>query len=225
MINYLEYGLDNKMQLTASVPTIAYDRAMSESRLPEVIEGEAQLVSVNSEKGGVLLTLNHQWFKEEERDVASAEAGASQWLYALTSTRKFTPDELVNPDLDVQMMQSSTGDLSGQSRLGFRAKLTWPLNNYEMSQKLATLTMRETARTFGYLEESIIDSAFASVDHEHGVLLQALNIGCCCVSTDGMVFKPEAKQIQLSGHNLYNRQVMLTCFTGLVTLARLRKIT
>ena len=203
---------------------VAYDRAMKESRLPELLDDETGLVLADPEKGGVRLTLSDEWFKKNKRtvdDTESTEAAASRWLYAITATRRFTPDELFDPDLNVQMMQKSTGDGSGQGRLGFQAELAWPLSDNETSQYLAINGMRKMALMFGYLDESIIDSVYAGVDKD-GVLLQALDIGCCCVSTNGMTFDATEKKAELFGHNLYNRQLMLTCFSGLVALARSR---
>jgi len=220
MVNYLRYDLDSEMQLSAEIPTIAYDRAMKETRLAEIIESENPFVTVNPERSGVHFTFNKASFKRLRTD--DIEAGASRWLYAINSTRKFTPNDLIDPDLDAHMMQVSSGDMSGQGRLGFNAELAWPLRNYEQAQEMATRAMRETALTFGYLQKSIIDSAYASADHEHGVSLQALDIGCCCVATDGNFFDPKEIRAELYGHNLYNRQVMLTCFSGLVALARAR---
>jgi len=225
MINHLRYSFETPTRLMVEVPMVAYDRAMKESRLPELLDDETELVLASPEKGGVRLTLSDQWFKENKRtvdDTESTEAAASRWLYALTSTRRFTPDELLDPDLNVQMMQKSTGDGSGQGRLGFHAELTWPLNNNDMAQELAIYGMRKMALMFGYVDKSIIDSVYAGVD-ENGVLLQALDIGCCCVSTSGMTFEAAEPKAELFGHNLYNRQLMLTCFSGLVALARSRK--
>ena len=91
-----------------------------------------------------------------------------------------------------------------------------------MAQELAIYGMRKMALMFGYVDKSIIDSVYAGVD-ENGVLLQALDIGCCCVSTSGMTFEAAEPKAELFGHNLYNRQLMLTCFSGLVALARSRK--
>jgi len=224
MINHLRYAFDSPTQLVVEVPMIAYDRAMQESRLPELLDDETGLVLATPEKGGVRLTLSDQWFKENKRtidDTESTEAAASRWLYALTSTRRFTPDELLDPDLNVLMMQKSTGDGSGQGRLGFNAELAWPLSDNDTSQYLATNGMRKMALMFGYLDKSIIDSAHAVVN-ETGVVLQALDIGWCCVTTDGMAFDASESKAELLGHNLYNRQLMLTCFSGLVALARSR---
>jgi hypothetical protein len=223
MINHLRYDLDSKNQITAEVPMIAYDQAMKETRLPEVIEGEAQLVSVTLGKGGVHLTLTDQWFKEKKREMHNVEAGASQWLYALTSTKRFTPPEMIDPLLEVNMAQSSSGDLSGQQRLQFSAELGWPLQDYEAASQRATQVMRKMALTFGYIDKSNVkEGVFANANHEHGITLEALDVGSCSVDTDGMLFSSSERQAHLVGHNLYNRQLMLTCFSGLVALARTR---
>jgi hypothetical protein len=220
MMNRYEYNFDEKGQLTVNVPNEAYDLAMRETRLPEIIEHEAQLVRAETKKREVVLILDKTWFNAEEREVHESEAAASQWLYALTATRRRVSDDLVDPDLDVHMMQDSNGDRSGQDRLAFHAELAWPLQDYEKAQATATKTMQEMARTFGYLSESIIDAAFASVRREDGMQLQALDIACACVSTDGISYDQDSKRIELFGHNLYNRQLMLTCFSGLVAVAR-----
>jgi hypothetical protein len=222
MTNAYRYDFDSESQLVVEMPMVAYDRAMRQTQLAGIIESDGGFVSEQNHLGGKLLTLNKAPFKNGRLSREDAEAGATHWLYALTSTRPFVPPGLVDKHLDVHMSQDSSGDLSGQYRLGFQADLKWPLADDETASRKATRVMREMALNFGYLKGAIIDSAYAGASNEQGVELQALDVGCCCVHTDGMVFDPLESKAKLVGHNLYNRQLVLTCLSGLVALARTR---
>jgi hypothetical protein len=222
MTNSFRYDFDSHSQLTVEMPMVAYDKAMRRTKLGEVLEDDKGFVSIETHRGGVLLTLNKAPFKNGKLSNDDAEAGASRWLYAINSTRQNAPDTLIDRYLDVHMSYDSPGDLSGQERLGFHAELKWPLQNYERAQRMATLAMQDTALTFGYLKKSIVSSAYAVANREQGVELQALDAGCSCVTTDGMTFDPTQERTDLYGHNLYSRRIMLTCLTGLVALARTR---
>lgn len=220
MIEQVKYRFGEDIQLVAEVPTAVFDEALKETKLPDVIENKHNLVNVDAQEGGVTLTFNKQPFKEHRWPMDQAEAAASQWLYAINAVQAYTPKELIDPRLEVFMSQDSPGDLSGQQRLGFHGILAWPLRSFEAAESVATTVMRDAAVTFGYLDKKIADSVHASVHPEYGVELQALDIACSCVSTDGMYYNPVDTQVELYGHNLYNRQLMLTCFIGLVALAR-----
>lgn len=223
MTEFLRYHLDNALQINMDMPNAVFDRAMTETRLPEILSHDLNLVSYAALENGARLTLNKQPFKEHQWDSSDAEAAVSQWLYALIAARKNAADEYIDPTMDVHMHMDSLGDLSGQNRLPFQATLSWPIESPDQAARLATKAMRDTALTVGYLDESIQDAAYATVSHDHGVEFQSLDIACCCVGTDGMSFNPNANLIELEGHNLYNRQVVVTCFAGLVAASQFRR--
>lgn len=222
MTEHLRYAVDDDARLTLDVPEQVLAASLEHSRLAEILQRDERLVLLNALPEGGRLTFDPTAFLEPDRTEERAEAYASQWLHAFNAVHKNTPAELQDPRLTVRMSDGPLPDASGQGRRGMTAKLSWPLENDQQATKVATEMMRRLATTFGYLAPSIADSAGAFVHRERGVEFQALDIACSCLGTNGMTFRPEAPVAELHGHNLYNRQVVLTCLGGLVAAVSAR---
>lgn len=216
MTEHLYYAVDDDARLTLDVPEQVLAASLRHSRLAEILQRDEQLVLLEALPEGGRLTFDPTAFLAPERTEGRAEAHASQWLHTFNAVHKHTPAGLRDPRLDVRMSDGPLRDASGQGRRGMTAKLSWPLENDQQASKAATDVMRRLATTFGYLAPSISDSAGAFVHRERGVEFQALDMACSCLGTDGMTFRPEEPLVELHGHNLYNRQVVLTCLGGLV---------
>jgi hypothetical protein len=220
MVERLRYDFDNE-NLVLDVPQAIVESTMAETRLDEVLSSSERLVRLENGDGGARFIFDGRAFtKQLKKQPDGAEPFASHWLYTLNEVRRRTPVEFLDPNLDVEMSDGPLQDASGQQRRGMRADLAWPMPDDQDATYLATIAMRRTALQFGYVGKSIIDSVYASANLQHGAELQALDIGCCCLTTQGEDYRSHQEKVELSGHNLYNRQVVLTCLSGLVVLAR-----
>lgn len=197
---------------------VSYDRAMKRTKLGEVLEDDAGFVSLENHKGGVLLTLNKEPFKGGGLGADEAEEGARQWLYALTSTRQFTPAGLVDRFFDARMAHDFPDDVPVQE-LSLDAELRWPPTDTEKARRMATQAMHDMVRTFGYLGESLLSDTYARVSHEQGIELQ---VGQSGVSTKGIAYDQLQGKAELYGFKLSSNREMVTCLSGLVAIARTR---
>lgn len=223
MIDTLRYGLDDTLRMTLDVPQEVFDTTVSETRLGEILERPEGLVTAELQEGGTHLVFADQAFKglNDRVDSQTIDAYASQWLYAFVKLKDHTPEELRDPRMDIHMSIGPSHDDSGMSRRGVHAELQWPLKDYSLAQQRATLAMQHTALTLRVMPKSIINGVYGVASYEDGVYLTALDIGACCLLTEGMDYRHEREKgkVELTGTNLYNRRLVLTCLSGLIALA------
>lgn len=219
MSEYLRYNISDNGALQLDVPREIFTAAISESRIGEILSHPLELVT-HQDSPVDRLTFNLAPFRavvEFDNDVS--EAYASQWLHTLVNIERATPEEARDPDMYVLMGTNPLSDSSQQQRRGMYARFAWPFADTQAAAHAAVGVMREHATSFGYLKPSIADAAYSIID-EHGAEFQALDAGCCCLGSNGERVEAEDTTIELYGHNLYNRQLVLTCLSGLVAAVR-----
>jgi hypothetical protein len=220
MIERLRYDFDDKANPILDVPGSVFERAIESTKILEAVDSKYRLVVAEQGDGGVRLTHDMRQLKKIIGDnKGGSETAASYWYYVLWAIQSEVTDEVRDQDMWVEFSKGPLPDASGQQRRGMRAELRWPLPDARAAGLLATEVMQRSAVSSGYISKNIADSAYAIVADEQGVELQALDIGCCCLYSTG---EPDVRDglLELNGHNLYNRQVILTCLSGLVALAR-----
>lgn len=224
MIERLHYDMDDMGNMTLDVPRATFAATIDSSRLGEILEQPERLVVEEQQPGGHRLLFDRQAVefarsqKGDDRD--ACEVYASHWYATLHAIQQHVGDNQHDPRMKYEISEGPIHDLSGQGRRGMRAELAWPLSDDRQASRLATHAMRQTGMSLGYLRRGIEDSAFADASRETGVALEALNIGACSLDTDGHSYNPNASRISLKGHNVYSRQIALTCLSGLIVLAR-----
>lgn len=231
MTERLSYDIDEARQLSLYVPHNILNQTIKETRLKEILDSPLGIVEDQANAQGHTLTFSWEPFlavnerRIEESRTNNVKSYASMQFYALQKIADLTPEDQLDPTVQVRMQMTSQ-DASGQNRRGMQADLHWSPErsneDLDMAARHATLQLRHSAIALGVLKKSIQDSAYAQAGFETGIEFQALDIGCCCLATDGMDGYESLRlgEAQVHGHNLYNHQVMLTCLNGLVAFTK-----
>lgn len=225
MTERLRYGIDEYYNLTLDVPDTVFNAAMDGTKLEQVLEQPQKFVRIDEDADGKRLLFERKVLETFTcKNTADAEPIASYWVYALHAIKANIAEHQQDEAISVDMSLSPLPDASGMDRRGMHADVRWPLDDNHTASTSATTAMRQIALSFGYVQPSFVRYDVFGLANQSGLEFQALQIGCSCLTTQGEEFRhtKDSGSIELTGHNLYNRQLQLTCLYGLVAATRAR---